>query len=214
LIVRIEGRDSNRCFASCRHSESLSDDKPGVQTIQLSEFRSGANISWPDFSFDPYVPSDIRIPVLILDDHALRSMPLITEILQAPAHSITRERIDSRYGDGAEIKGANILGSEDKHNVPQRYLDSFFGPVSLSIDRAESGMPFHQGRHCWVDLLSGSRRWLMFPPGRLPEPGFNPYAPTSDWLRDREVYRAITPTVDDTLIEAWQQPGQVQVQQR
>jgi hypothetical protein len=107
----------------------------------------------------------------VSDAQAITSMPAVAELLVPPV--LVDGRLESFHGQACSFAA--------------------FDQSTLEIGRnfsALSGTPFVSQQNSVHELLSGRRRWALYPPDRLPKAGFHPNENLDSWLR------AVYPSLD------------------
>ena len=88
-------------------------------------------------------------------------------------------------------------------NVSARRMDYNIAFTTIAIN--ETGAAFHQHSEGWLFLISGQKRWFLYPPNISPPGGFWPGFSSNDW------YHTVYPQLSDAQkpMECVQTEGQI-----
>jgi hypothetical protein len=106
--------------------------------------------------------------------------------------------------------GAGPLRTLYKPALPfSRLIEYADAPLLLALGGSGSGIPFHEHRDAFNEVLVGAKRWSLYPPGafkRIADAfGFDPRRPHLEWLR------TVLPTLPPAArpLECVQRAGEV-----
>ena len=114
------------------------------------------------------------------------------------------------FDDGAFLSRCSSVGMLYKTPPPfARLIEYAEAPLFLALGGSGSGIPWHQHKAAFNEVLLGAKRWSFYPPriftAVADEFGFDPKRPHVDWLS--RVYPKL-PTTHRPL-ECVQRPGDV-----